>query len=663
MATATWEVRGVGDEEDRYVRWVGGRREADEATDLALDVALARGAVPVTPTGPMYLPIGPDDATGVFLAALNVLGLPLVSGTPPPVPDANGPGDTDDDRADGPGEAPEREVEGDAQPGSPSLVASLVFRAFLHAECDEEFCRHGTAPGERKVHPGPCRGWKEQLRRVAPGALDIIEGERRRKLAERRAGGTGGQRSSQIVSEETRAAVAAAVAALPRDEAGWHAVVGRTPGTVDRTVDRELREAYADLPAAREARERALVQAREQARQRRPTAAGRRRKTLSESEEDWAQAQAKWSFELGGRELTDLEARIRNLEQIRDIIDAADAAGTEVPLDAQWLARVSRSPNVPGSYPRDAAGNRMPPPELAAMEQAVTAAGRALAADVDRAVRDDPEVRRLEAQAQRALDMRADVGSLDPQERVELFRETGRMRQEAERGINRRRHDLALQALSQLRPMGGERHTGVTAQPDARADWRERMGPTDSHFPDDWVRLSRRQPLSITSSDRAYYSDGLGGWENGGSGGRLSMNTDRNFGQYQGGFTDYIEEINVHEMGHRMEQQIPGLRALEFAWVRRQTTGADGQLEPTQRLADLRRNSGYEDHEVARPDRFNEAYTGKEYALNADDPAAYSWEAFQVGLQEAFGSTREFSGESDLVPFTLGVLATLGRAS
>lgn len=662
MATATWEVRGVGDEKDRYVRWVEGRREADDATDLALDVALARGGVPVTPTGPMYLPVGADDATGVFLAALNVLGLPLVSGTPPAVPDANGPGDIDDDRADGPGEAPEREVEGDAQPGSPALVASLVFRAFLHAECDEEFCRNGTAPGERKVHPGPCRGWKEQLRRVAPGALDIIEGERRRKLAERRAGGTGGQRSSQVVSDETRAAVAAAVAALPRDEVGWHAVVGRTPGTVDRRVDRELREAYADLPAAREARERALDQAREQARQRRPTASGRRRRTLSESEEQWAQAQAQWSFELGGRELTDLEARIRNLEQIRDIIDAADAAGTEVPADAQWLADVTRGPNIPGDYPRDPAGNRMPPPELAALERTVTDAGRALAADIDRAVRDDPEVRRLEAQAQRALDMRADVGRLDPQERVELFRETGRMRQEAERGINRRRHDLTLQALSELRPMGGERHTNVTAGPDARDDWRERMGPTDQHFPDDWVRRSAGRPLSVTSSDRAYYQGGYNGWETVRGGGTLAMNTDSG-AAYQGGFADYIEEVNVHEMGHRMEQQIPGLRALEFAWVRRHTTGPDGHLEPTQRLADLRRNSGYEDYEVARPDRFNEPYTGRDYAVNSQDPAASSWEAFQVGLQEAFGSTREFSGESDLVPFTLGALATLGRAS
>jgi hypothetical protein len=50
-----------------------------------------------------------------------------------------------------------------------------------HRDCrPDRFCRN-------PLHPGPCKGWKGTLAKVAPGALKIIEEARREKLAARKA--------------------------------------------------------------------------------------------------------------------------------------------------------------------------------------------------------------------------------------------------------------------------------------------------------------------------------------------------------------------------------------------------------------------------------------------------------------------------------------------
>lgn len=50
-----------------------------------------------------------------------------------------------------------------------------------HTECwVSRFCRN-------PLHPGPCKGWKKKLGQVAPGVLNMIEAERKKKLAEKQA--------------------------------------------------------------------------------------------------------------------------------------------------------------------------------------------------------------------------------------------------------------------------------------------------------------------------------------------------------------------------------------------------------------------------------------------------------------------------------------------
>ncbi len=61
-------------------------------------------------------------------------------------------------------------------PATTTPVASMA-----HLECNlAVFCRN-------PLHPGPCKGWKGTLAKVAPGALAVIEAERKKKLAAKRA--------------------------------------------------------------------------------------------------------------------------------------------------------------------------------------------------------------------------------------------------------------------------------------------------------------------------------------------------------------------------------------------------------------------------------------------------------------------------------------------
>lgn len=208
---------------------------------------------------------------------------------------------------------------------------------------------------------------------------------------------------------------------------------------------------------------------------------------------------------------------------------------------------------------------------------------------------------------------------------------------------------------------GGATHTDVHAWRDTvteggdtdntygvtnpRTDWRERLTLAEQHFPTDWVAASARTPLTVGASRRAYCS-----------GPHLSMPaTDHQLT----GALSYVDEVNVHELGHRMEETIAGLTHLEFAYVRRRGRLDDGSVQPTEQI--------YNDkpHEVGQPDKWANAYAGKTYEdRNRAKPGEQSWEVFQVGLQDTFGRSTTTYGPTDdpdeLQAFVIGALLTLG---
>src|ERR1041384_1180509 len=67
------------------------------------------------------------------------------------------------------------------EPDFASLLASawITNDWKLHATCSTTFCRN-------PLHPGPCKGWKHTLKKVAPGAYDALEKVRIQKLEEKR---------------------------------------------------------------------------------------------------------------------------------------------------------------------------------------------------------------------------------------------------------------------------------------------------------------------------------------------------------------------------------------------------------------------------------------------------------------------------------------------
>lgn len=574
-----------------------------------------------------------------------------------------------------------------ATSGRGALVAALVSMVREHLDCDE-FCMNGTAPGERPIHPGPCRGWKDALRKVAPGALKIIEDERRRKLAEKRAGKTPAKKAVRRprpkpepepepepqrlveLSPETLRLAHDVPRELPRDEAGWHAMVNRRRET-GRVIEQEMDEARQQMARQQANFDKAMATARAQLRRRRPPA-DRRKRTMTEQEERDALTEVRFNTRLGGAAYVRASDRLKELERLEARIQAKKAAGTPLDYDEQYNDAEGPSA-LQADYPRDPNGIALPPEPLQRAETRVREMGQALRGDIDRALNSHPDVVAARTAADDASNEYYRDRSIDNRRAyVEADRRSQRI-------VQQMRRTLTLDALNQIRPTGGQRHTDVTpvTTPStragrARADWEDRIAVADAHFPDDWVAASARAPLSIASSDRAFHLSEGGSWEATTNpalrSSVLAMTSEAHERQalaqgtrtpYFGGFNDAVDEVSVHEMGHRMEQEIPGLQALEFAWLRAQTT-SNGQVEPLVRLREVA-HSGYEAHEVAYRDALHNPYTGRSYEQPLDrDPAARPWEVFQVGLQQTYGSQSQF-GPNSLTDFTLGVLATLGR--
>jgi hypothetical protein len=82
----------------------------------------------------------------------------------------------------------------DQGPAYLSPLSSLA-----HLECNlAVFCRN-------PLHPGPCKGWKGTLAKVAPGTLKLIEEERKKKLAAKKAAKAAAMaKASKIVDKAKR---------------------------------------------------------------------------------------------------------------------------------------------------------------------------------------------------------------------------------------------------------------------------------------------------------------------------------------------------------------------------------------------------------------------------------------------------------------------------
>jgi hypothetical protein len=96
----------------------------------------------------------------------------------------------------------------------------------------------------------------------------------------------------------------------------------------------------------------------------------------------------------------------------------------------------------------------------------------------------------------------------------------------------------------------------------------------------------------------------------------------------------------IHELGHRFEQVVPGIREAEQRFYAQRTAGEDLKwLGP-----------GYSTREVTRRDNFLSPYMGKDYGGQA-------FELVSMGFQYAYTDYERLSQDEDMRNWILGILA------
>lgn len=326
----------------------------------------------------------------------------------------------------------------------------------------------------------------------------------------------------------------------------------------------------------------------------------------------------------------------RNLsDSTRDLIANAR---TSLPKDrAGWLDTTLK-------YPTDKNGAKLVPEKLQRHLDTTLDAGKAIQRDTRKLIDKDTTVLKLRAEDKQLTDS---AQWLSPR------------RNEIQRDIARREQAIIQSALAEVRDFGGAQQSSVlitTAtgglKPGTAAALAQ-LRAAEQYFPTDWlVAAAGRGTLRVGVAERAFFRRGT-------DGDTLAASSFDEVPEYRGAFKNYPEEVMVHELGHRMEQTIPGLTQLEYALVRSRST-TNGTLEqPTGIYQGI---AGHE-HEIGYEDQWRNKYAGKTYATDSQaDPAREPAEVFQVGLQDTLGRSDargEFDETGQLQAFVLGVLALL----
>lgn len=142
------------------------------------------------------------------------------------------------------------------------------------------------------------------------------------------------------------------------------------------------------------------------------------------------------------------------------------------------------------------------------------------------------------------------------------------------------------------------------------------------NYPADWVTASvNHGTMKVGSSQRGYYFNLYR---------EIKISTYSEEHSYANGF---------HELGHRFEYVVPGIREQETAFYARRTDGE--QLEWL--------GSGYRRNEKTRRDQFLDAYMGKDYGGTA-------YELVSMGLEYAYTNAARLAQDTDMQAWIYGLL-------
>lgn len=192
------------------------------------------------------------------------------------------------------------------------------------------------------------------------------------------------------------------------------------------------------------------------------------------------------------------------------------------------------------------------------------------------------------------------------------------------------RRAAALTVLGKVRADGlggkGARYkaaTGKKQELTGRSELVQAMRWAEQHFPASWLARYRDHApggYSLGPAQRGFYSDSKRET-------RLSKGQEKVTGSGDRG------RVAIHEAGHAMEQAVPGLRALQDAYLWSRTS----QGETGSRTREKRSSLG--PGESAYKDGFPEPYSGKDYPNGGKDGLSHSYELLTTGLESLFAGS------------------------
>ena len=177
--------------------------------------------------------------------------------------------------------------------------------------------------------------------------------------------------------------------------------------------------------------------------------------------------------------------------------------------------------------------------------------------------------------------------------------------------------------LSEIRDMGyGELNVKAHLS-NSRSPMRPIVEKAYDHYPTAWITKSINEgELKVKKVDRGYYSH---------SNKEIAIS----------GWTDDMSfKTSVHELGHRFERVVDGIKDAEKVFYDRRTTG-----EALQWLG-----SGYGYDEKSRFDDFLNKYMGKDYGGSA-------YELVSMGFEYAYTKPVDLWADEDMAEWIYGLLA------
>lgn len=223
------------------------------------------------------------------------------------------------------------------------------------------------------------------------------------------------------------------------------------------------------------------------------------------------------------------------------------------------------------------------------------------------------------------------------------------------------RRAAALAVLGKVRPdgLGGVHLTYQQAKAGKdswpllteRSELVKAMRWAEQHYPTSWLAgaHARGYKMADGSTEGVYRLGGIarGQYTDGQRKIELSKGTE----QVTGG--GVYGDVSVHELGHAMERGVPGLTALEDAYLWSRTSS--GEVGSRKRAPLEQLGGGHKADEAAYRSDFPLKYTGKEYGNGNNIGGAY--EVFTTAVESLFAGSDYL--DASMRQWLLGTLATL----